>query len=67
MYLPARLISVPSGTTKADKCYRLSFDLFTTAVYRGSAGLARRRLVAVCLQSKRPDLYIEGENKRIKR
>ena len=32
MYLPASLISVPWGTTKADKYYRLSFDLFTAAV-----------------------------------
>ena len=34
MYLPASLILVPWGTTKADKCYRLSFDLFTAAVDR---------------------------------
>ena len=34
MYLPASLISVSWGTTKADKCYRLSFDLFTAAVDR---------------------------------
>ena len=27
------------------------------------AGLARRRLLTVCFQSKRPDLYIRGENK----
>ena len=34
MYLPATLISAPWRTTKADKCYRLSFDLFTAAVDR---------------------------------
>ena len=32
MYLPARLISVPWGTTKADKRYRFPLDLFTAAV-----------------------------------
>ena len=40
-YLPVRLISVPWGTTKADKCYRWSFDPFTAAVDR--AGLARTK------------------------
>ena len=32
MYLQARLISVPWGTTEADKRYRFPFDLFTAAV-----------------------------------
>ena len=41
MSLPVRLISVPWGTTKADKCYRWSFGLFTAAVNR--AGLARTK------------------------
>ena len=41
MSLPVRLISVPWGTTKADKCYRWSFNLFTAAV--NCAGLAQSK------------------------
>ena len=40
MYLPARLISVPWGTT--DKCYRFSFDLFTAAVDRDSRACTKK-------------------------
>ena len=41
MYLPPRLISVPSGTSNADKCYCFSFNLFTAAV--DGDGRARKK------------------------
>ena len=50
MYLPVRLISAPWGTTKTDKCYRLSFDLFTAAVDRDGRPRTKKtsgRLLAI--------------------
>ena len=61
MYLPARLISVPWGTT--DKCYRFSFDLFTAAVDRDSRACTKktpRRFLPI--ETSR-STYIGGENK----
>ena len=42
MYLPARLISAPCGTTKADKCSRLSLNLFTAAVDRDGQACTKK-------------------------
>ena len=42
MYLPARLISAPWGTTKADKCSRLSLNLFTAAVDRDGQACTKK-------------------------
>ena len=63
MYLPVTLLSVPWVTTKTDKCYRFSFNIFTAAV--DGDGWARTkkapsRLLAI--QTSR-STYIGGENK----
>ena len=62
MYLPATLISAPWRTTKADKYYRLSFDLFTAAVDRDG----RPRTKKDCNQNA-PICTLKVKTKRNKR
>ena len=54
MNLPAKLISVPWGTTKADIWYGLSFDLSTATVDRdGSTGTKRTPYRLLVIQTSR--------------
>ena len=63
MYLPARLILLPRGTTMADKWYPLSLDIFTAAVDRDGRARTKKtpsRLLAIKTSRS---TYIGCENK----
>ena len=63
MYLPARLILLPRGTTMADKWYPLSLDIFTAAVDRDGRARTKKTPSRFLPIKTSRSTYIGGENK----